>query len=78
MPHRTYHITFPFKPSFTQALAIEAGVRKPEFQPTLAKLKPALVSKLHAVTPFDPQQFTKADFDSLPDDLWAKLAPHLG
>lgn len=75
---RQYTIPLPYRTSFWDSAKIRLGLGMPEVQSALKRLKPALVAKLQSVSPSNPVTFTRADFDSIPDDLWAKLAPHLG
>ena len=49
----------------------------PEVQAALARLPAPLVAKVHQCGFWSVVIFSKADLDLIPDDLWAKLAPHL-
>jgi hypothetical protein len=75
---RHYAIALPYRTSFWDSAKIRIGLGLPEVQSALKRLPPALVAKLQSVSPAHPVEFSKADFDSIPDDLWAKLAPRLG
>ncbi len=59
-----------------QRIAIHHGLNDPKYQADIAKLKPELVAKLQTCT--GDTEFTKADFDGIPDSLWVKLKDHLG
>jgi hypothetical protein len=75
---RKYTIALPYRTSFWDSAKIRIGLGLPEVQAALKRLPPALVAKLQSVSPSHPVEFSKADFDSIPEDLWAKLAPRLG
>jgi len=75
---RKYQIALPYRTSFWDSAKIRIGLGRPEVQAALKRLPPALVAKLQSVSPAHPVEFSKADFDGIPDDLWAQLAPHLG
>jgi len=75
---RHYDIKLPYRTSFWDSAKIRIGLGRPEVQAALKRLPPALVAKLQSVSPAHSTEFTKADFDSIPDELWAQLAPHLG
>ena len=75
---RHYTIPLPYTTTAKDGLAISAGLDMPEAHSALARLKPALVEKLKRCGVFHHETFTKAELDSVPDDLWAALAPHLG
>lgn len=76
MSKRTYSIQFPYTPSWMQRTKLSFGLHDPKYAGDLAKLKPDLRAKLENCT--SSTQFTKADFDGIPDSVWEKLAPHLG
>lgn len=78
MTHRKYSIPLPYETSAKDALAIEAGLGRPEIQAAMKRLPAALQAKIESVGIFHPVQFTEADFNQIPDDLWRQLAPHLG
>lgn len=75
---RQYTIALPYRTSFWDSAKIRIGLGRPEVQAALKRLPASLVAKLQSVSPAHPVTFTKADFDSIPDDLWNALAPHLG
>jgi hypothetical protein len=75
---RKYAIALPYRTSFWDSAKIRIGLGLPEVQAALKRLPAPLVAKLQSVSPANPVTFTKADFDSIPDDLWRALAPHLG
>ncbi len=78
MAKRTYTLKLPYTTGFWDSAKIRLGLGMPEVQAALKDLSPGLVAKLKSVGPTNPVTFTKADLDSIPDNLWAKLAPHLG
>lgn len=78
MAKRQYSIAVPYTTSFSDGMKIEMALGMPEVQAALPRLKPALVEKLKRVGPMHHETFTKAELDSVPDDLWAKLSSHLG
>lgn len=75
---RKYSIPVPYTTSAKDGLAIMAGLEMPEVQAALSRIKPDLVAKLKRVGVFHHETFTKAELDSVPADLWDRLAPHLG
>lgn len=75
---RQYTIKLPYRTSFWDSAKIRLGLGMPEVQAAMKRLPAPLVAKLKSVSPSHPVEFSKADFDSIPDDLWAKLAPELG
>jgi hypothetical protein len=75
---RKYSIPLPYTTSAKDGLAISMGLNLPEVHAALARLKPDLVEKLRRCSFFHHETFTKAELDSVPDDLWSRLAPHLG
>jgi hypothetical protein len=78
MPKRQYTIPVPYTTTFSDGVKIEMALGMPEVQAALPRLKPALVEKLKRVGPMSHETFTKAELDSIPADLWDRLAPHLG
>lgn len=75
---RQYPFALPYTVTALQGAAISVGLNSKEVHDALPRLKPALVSKLRACSLFHHETFTKAELDSIPADLWDRLAPHLG
>jgi hypothetical protein len=75
---RKYSIPIPYTTSGKDGLAISMGLNLPEVHAALSRLKPDLVEKLRRCSFFHHETFTKAELDSVPDDLWNRLAQHLG
>jgi hypothetical protein len=50
----------------------------PQVHTALSRLKPDLVAKLQRCSFMHHETFTRAELDSIPEDLWQALAPHLG
>jgi hypothetical protein len=75
---RKYSIPIPYTTSGKDGLAISMGLNMPEVHAALSRLRPDLVAKLQRCSFFHHETFTKAELDSVPDDLWSQLAPHLG
>ena len=75
---RKYTIPIPYTTSGKDGLAISMGLNLPEVHAALARLKPETVAKLQRCTFWHHETFTRAELDGVPDDLWEKLAPHLG
>lgn len=78
MAARKYPFALPHKVSPGEGAAISVGLNLKQVHDALTHLNPALVTKLQQCSLFNHPTFTKADLDSIPDDLWAQLAPHLG
>lgn len=78
MSKRTYTIPVPYKTSGADGAKISFALGLPAVQADLKRLDPALVEKLKRVGFWHSETFTKAELDSVPQDLWDKLAPHLG
>ncbi|KAA0117907.1 hypothetical protein CIW48_27290 [Methylobacterium sp. P1-11] len=75
---RRYAIPVPYTTSFSDGMKIEMALGMPEVQTALKRLRPALVEKLKRVGPMHHETFSKAELDSIPADLWDRLASHLG
>lgn len=75
---RRYTIPVPYTTTGRDGLAISMGLNLPEAHSALARLKPEVVAKLQRCSLWHSETFTKAELDSVPDDLWNRLAPHLG
>lgn len=75
---RKYAISFPFVVTGLKGSLVSAALNSKEVHDALPRLKPKLVAKLRACSFFHEESFSKADFDGIPEDLWVKLAPHLG
>lgn len=78
MASRRYTIQIPYTTSAKDGLAISMGLNLPEVHSALPRLKPEIVAKLQRCSFWHSETFTKTELDSVPDDLWNKLAPHLG
>lgn len=75
---RKYPWALPHTISAGEGLAISYGLNLPQVHAALPRLKPDLVAKLQRCSFWHHEAFSKAELDSVPDDLWAALAPHLG
>lgn len=75
---RHYTITLPYTTTGKDGLAISMGLNLPEVHAALSRLKPEIVAKLHRCSFWHSETFTKAELDTIPGDLWDRLAPHLG
>lgn len=75
---RKYAIKFPYEVSGVLGAGVSMALNSKEVHDALPRLKPAVVTKLRACSFWHTVSFTKADFDSLPDDLWAQIAPYIG
>lgn len=75
---RQYPFQLPHTITATEGVAISMGLNMPQVHAALPRLKPELVAKLQRCSLFHHETFTKAELDSIPEDLWVKLAPHLG
>ena len=78
MAARQYPFALPHQTTAAEGAAISIGLNMREVHDALPHLKPDLVAKLQRCSLFHRETFTKADLDSIPDALWARLAPHLG
>lgn len=74
---RKYTIQFPYEVSGLKGSMVSAALNSKEVHDALPRLKPALVKKLRACSFFHEESFSKADFDGIPEDLWAKLSKYL-
>jgi hypothetical protein len=75
---RKYSIPVPYTTSAKDGIAISMGLNLPQVHDALGRLKPEVVAKLRACSFWHHETFTKAELDSVPDDLWKALEPHLG
>lgn len=75
---RQYKIPVPYTTSGKDGIAISMGLNMPEVHAALKRIDPAIVAKLQRCSLFHHETFSKAELDSVPDDLWSKLASHLG
>ena len=75
---RQYKIEVPYTTTGSDGLKIGVALSMPEVQAALKRVDPAVVAKLKRVGVFHHETFSKAELDGVPDDLWLKLAPHLG
>lgn len=78
MASRTYAIPLPYTTTSSDGLKIEAALAMNGADAVLARLKPPLVAKLKRVGIMHHETFSKAELDSIPADLWDRLAQHLG
>lgn len=75
---RQYPFPLPYTVTAGQGALISMALNSKQVHDALPRLKPELVTKLRACSLWHHETFTKADLDSIPDALWAQLAPHLG
>ncbi|MCJ2085488.1 hypothetical protein MKK88_05700 [Methylobacterium sp. E-005] len=75
---RQYPFPLPHKISPAEGATISMALNMKAVHDALPRLPAALVAKLQTCSLFTHPTFTKAELDSVPDDLWLKLAPHLG
>ncbi|MGU3286429.1 hypothetical protein [Methylobacterium mesophilicum] len=75
---RRYDIPVPYTTSAGDGMKIGMALGMLEVQSALKRIRPDVVEKLKRVGVWHHETFTKAELDSIPDDLWSKLAPHLG
>jgi len=75
---RKYPFSLPHKISAGEGATISMALNMKPVHDALPRLKPELVAKLQACSFFNHPTFTKDELDSIPADLWDKLAPHLG
>jgi hypothetical protein len=78
MAKRQYAIPVPYTTSAADGAKIEMALGMPEVQAALPRIRPEIVEKLKRVGVFHHETFSRAELDSIPGDLWSKLAPHLG
>lgn len=78
MAKRQYSIAVPYTTSSADGAKIEMALGMPEVQAALPRIKPTIVEKLKRVGVFHHETFSRAELDSIPADLWDRLAPHLG
>lgn len=75
---RHYAISVPYTTTASDGLKIEAALGMPEVQAALKRIDPAVVAKLKRVGIMHHETFSRAELDSIPTDLWNRLASHLG
>ena len=75
---RKYPFALPYTTTAKDGLAISYGLNLPAVHAALPRLKPKLVAKLQRCSVFHSETFSKAELDGIPDDLWARIAPHIG
>lgn len=75
---RQYKIPVPYTTSGKDGLAISMGLNMPQVHAALSRIKPEIVAKLQRCSLFHHETFSRAELDSVPDDLWKQLEPHLG
>ena len=75
---RQYKIQVPYTTTGSDGLKIGVALGMSEVQSALKRVDPAIVEKLKRVGVFHHETFSKAELDSIPSDLWDRLAPHLG
>lgn len=78
MAKRTYTIPVPYTTSSSDGMKIGVALDMPEVQHALTRIDPTIVAKLKRVGIMHHETFSKAELDSIPEDLWQRLAPHLG
>ena len=75
---RKYSIPVPYRTTASDGVKIGLALSLPEVQAALKRIRPDVVAKLQRVGVFDHETFSQAELDSIPGDLWDRLAPHLG
>lgn len=75
---RKYSIPVPYTTNAGDGVKIGMALGMPEVQSALKRIRPDVVEKLKRVGVWHHETFTKAELDTIPADLWEKLAPHLG
>lgn len=75
---RKYPFALPYTVTASQGALISLAMNTKQVHDALPRLKPEVVAKLRACSFFHHETFTKDDLDSIPADLWAQLATHLG